>query len=102
MSSAPTCCFRRSGNTFRPPAEHFRSLRSFRAVRLYASRGSETSRSTRHSLVCLVDDTAAVAPGRPDQKAEVAINDAVTELLSKLPPALAFTSTGAAIGHHGV
>jgi len=26
----------------------------------------------------------------------------VTELLSKLPPALAFRSTGTAIGHHGV
>jgi hypothetical protein len=35
-------------------------------------------------------------------KGEVAINDAVTELLSKLPPAFAFTSIGAAIGHHGV
>jgi hypothetical protein len=31
-----------------------------------------------------------------------AINDAVTELLSKLPPTFAFTSIGAAIGHHGV
>jgi hypothetical protein len=31
-----------------------------------------------------------------------AINDAVTELLSKLPPAFTFTSNGAAIGHHGV
>jgi len=35
-------------------------------------------------------------------KGELAINDAVTELLSKLPPAFAFTSIGAAIGHHGV
>jgi hypothetical protein len=31
-----------------------------------------------------------------------AINNAVTELLSKLPLAFAFTSVGAAIGHHGV
>jgi hypothetical protein len=33
---------------------------------------------------------------------ESAINDAVTELLSKLPSTFAFTPTGAAIGHHGV
>ena len=35
-------------------------------------------------------------------KGEAAISDAVTELLSKLPPAFAFTPIGAAIGHHGV
>jgi hypothetical protein len=35
-------------------------------------------------------------------KGEAAISDAVTELLSKLPPTFAFTSIGAAIGHHGV
>jgi hypothetical protein len=31
-----------------------------------------------------------------------AISTAVTVLLSKLPPTFAFTSNGAAIGHHGV
>jgi hypothetical protein len=31
-----------------------------------------------------------------------AISNAVTELLSKLPPTFAFTPIGAAIGHHGV
>ncbi|MGA3306347.1 MAG: nuclear transport factor 2 family protein [Stellaceae bacterium] len=35
-------------------------------------------------------------------KGETAISDAVTELLSKLPHVFAFTSIGAAIGHHGV
>ena len=35
-------------------------------------------------------------------KGEAAISDAVTELLSKLPPAFAFRPIGAAIGHHGV
>jgi SnoaL-like domain len=35
-------------------------------------------------------------------KGEAAISDAVTELLSKLPPAFAFTSNKVAIGHHGV
>jgi hypothetical protein len=35
-------------------------------------------------------------------KGEAAISNAVTELLSKLPPAFVFTPTGAAIGHHGV
>ena len=35
-------------------------------------------------------------------KGEAAISNAVTELLSKLPSAFAFTPTGAAIGHHGV
>jgi hypothetical protein len=35
-------------------------------------------------------------------KGEAAIRDAVTELLSKLPPVFAFTPIGAAIGHHGV
>jgi hypothetical protein len=35
-------------------------------------------------------------------KGAAAISDAVAELLSKLPPAFAFTSIGAAIGHHGV
>ena len=35
-------------------------------------------------------------------KGEAAIRDAVTELLSKLPPQFAFTPIGAAIGHHGV
>jgi hypothetical protein len=35
-------------------------------------------------------------------KGEAAISDAVTELLSKLPPAFAFTPIGAATGHHGV
>jgi hypothetical protein len=31
-----------------------------------------------------------------------AISDAVTALLSKLPPTFAFTPVGAGIGHHGV
>jgi hypothetical protein len=35
-------------------------------------------------------------------KGEAAISNAVTELLSKLPPTFAFTLIGAAIGHHGV
>ena len=35
-------------------------------------------------------------------KGEAAISAAVTELLSKLPPAFVFTPVGAAIGHHGV
>ena len=35
-------------------------------------------------------------------KGEAAISDAVAALLSKLPPAFAFTSIAAAIGHHGV
>jgi hypothetical protein len=35
-------------------------------------------------------------------KGEEAINGAVTELLSKLPPTFIFTPVGAAIGHHGV
>ncbi len=35
-------------------------------------------------------------------KGEAAIRDAVTELLSKLPPVFAFTPIGGAIGHHGV
>jgi SnoaL-like protein len=35
-------------------------------------------------------------------KGEAAISDAVTELLSKLPPTFIFTPAGAATGHHGV
>jgi SnoaL-like protein len=35
-------------------------------------------------------------------KGEAAIRDAVTELLSELPPVFAFMPIGAAIGHHGV
>jgi hypothetical protein len=35
-------------------------------------------------------------------KGEAAIRDAITELLSKLPPEFAFTPIGAAIGHHSV
>ncbi len=35
-------------------------------------------------------------------KGVAAISDAVTELLSKLPPTFVFTPIGAAIGHHGV
>jgi hypothetical protein len=35
-------------------------------------------------------------------KGETAINDAVTELLSKLPPAFIFTPVGGAVGHHDV
>jgi hypothetical protein len=35
-------------------------------------------------------------------KGEVAINDAVTELLSKLPRSFTFTPMGAADGHHSV
>jgi hypothetical protein len=35
-------------------------------------------------------------------KGAAAISDAVAALLSKLPPAFAFTSIGAAVGHHGV
>jgi ketosteroid isomerase-like protein len=35
-------------------------------------------------------------------KGENAINDAVTALLSKLPPRFVFTPTGSAVGHHGV
>jgi len=31
-----------------------------------------------------------------------AISDAVTALLQSLPPALVFTATGRAVGHHGV
>jgi ketosteroid isomerase-like protein len=33
---------------------------------------------------------------------KTAICDAVTELLSKLPPTFAFTPNGPAVGHHGV
>jgi SnoaL-like domain len=33
---------------------------------------------------------------------QAAICDAVSELLSKLPPAFTFTAVGAAVGHHGV
>jgi SnoaL-like domain len=33
---------------------------------------------------------------------ETAISDAVTQLLSKLPPTFVFTPIGAAIGHHDV
>jgi hypothetical protein len=44
----------------------------------------------------VVTEPEAVAKG------EAAISDAVTELLSKLPPAFVFTPVGAAIGHHGV
>jgi hypothetical protein len=35
-------------------------------------------------------------------KGHAAISDAVTELLSKLPPTFAFTAIGPAVGHHGV
>ena len=35
-------------------------------------------------------------------RGEAAINGAVTELLSKLPPTFFFTPVGAATGHHGV
>jgi hypothetical protein len=35
-------------------------------------------------------------------KGHAAISDAVTALLSTLPPAFAFTPVGKAIGHHGV
>jgi len=35
-------------------------------------------------------------------KGETAICDAVTALLSRLPPTFAFTPKGTAIGHHGV
>ena len=35
-------------------------------------------------------------------KGRAAICDAVTELLSKLPPTFAFTPNGPAVGHHGV
>ena len=33
---------------------------------------------------------------------QAAISNAVTDLLSKLPPTFAFTSIGPAIGHHGI
>jgi hypothetical protein len=33
---------------------------------------------------------------------QTAICDAVSELLSKLPPAFGFAAVGAAVGHHGV
>lgn len=35
-------------------------------------------------------------------KGEAAINAAVSELLSKLPPTFKFTPIGAAVGHHGI
>jgi hypothetical protein len=35
-------------------------------------------------------------------KGHTAISEAVTELLSKLPPGFAFTAVGPATGHHGV
>jgi hypothetical protein len=35
-------------------------------------------------------------------KGEAAISDAVTELLSKLPPTFAFTPISVAVDHHGV
>ncbi len=35
-------------------------------------------------------------------KGEVAISNAVAELLSKLPPSFAFTPIAPAVGHHGV
>jgi hypothetical protein len=35
-------------------------------------------------------------------KGQAAISEAVTELLSKLPPTFSFKQLGVAIGHHGV
>jgi hypothetical protein len=46
-------------------------------------------------------DAVLTEPGAV-AKGETAINDAVTELLSKLPPTFVFTPAGSAAGHHGV
>jgi hypothetical protein len=50
----------------------------------------------------LYTDDAVLTEPEGVFKGEAAIRDAVTELLSKLPPEFAFTPIGAAIGHHGV
>ena len=69
------------------------------AVRVFSERDSARRLATIRELY-----TADAILTEPEGvfKGEAAIRDAVTELLSKLPPTFAFTPIGAAIGHHGV
>jgi hypothetical protein len=69
------------------------------AVRVFSERNPASRLEAIRELYTA--DAVLTEPERVAQ-GHAAISDAVTELLSKLPPAFAFTSTGTAIGHHGV
>jgi len=69
------------------------------AVRVFSERDPARRLDAIHELYtadAILTEPEGVSEG------EAAICDAVTELLSKLPPAFSFTPVGAAIGHHGV
>ena len=69
------------------------------AIRVFSERDSGRRLEAIRELYtpdAVVTEPEGIARG------EAAISAAVTELLSKLPPAFVFTPTGAAIGHHGV
>jgi hypothetical protein len=69
------------------------------AVRVFSERDPKHRLGAIRELYCA---DAAVTEPEGVAKGEIAINDAVTELLSKLPPAFGFSPVGPAVGHHGV
>ena len=48
------------------------------------------------------EDAILYEPPDTAAKGHAAISEAVTRLLASLPPDLAFTATGPAMGHHGI
>ena len=69
------------------------------AVRVFSERDAARRLDAIRELYTV---DAVVTEPEVVSKGVAAISDAVTELLSKLPPAFVFTPIGAAIGHHGV
>jgi hypothetical protein len=69
------------------------------AVRVFSERNPARRLEAIRELYTA--DAVVTEPERV-ARGQAAISDAVTDLLSKLPPAFAFRSTGTAIGHHGV
>ena len=69
------------------------------AVRVFSERDPGRRQAAIHELYA--SDPVLTEPEGVFTGAS-AINDAVSALLSKLPPAFAFTPVGPAIGHHGV
>jgi hypothetical protein len=68
------------------------------AALVFSERDPERRLAAIHTLYT---SDAVVTEPEGTAKGEVAINNAVTELLSKLPSTFTFTPMGAADGHHG-
>src|ERR1700730_8480009 len=76
------------------------SLMQAHLARVFNER--DASRRIKAIAELYADDATLYEPPDASAKGHAAINNAVEELLSHVPPNFAFTVIGPAVGHHGV